>query len=313
MDEDQRYERFDVDNDFEGGQWIGGEYFYTNAKKRRVQTKEEQLYGYESDNSEDEGRHRRGKGGGKKAADYTRPVGFVSSGVVRSTDDKERDVEAAEHTISAGLGDGPTGQQNGGGGLGFGGAGSSNGRGGLGSSGGGGGGGLGFARAQDPQVALDGNEDEDVLPTSFGKRCCMVFVSQLSQCGTMRRVSAHLMQSCVAAQACLTRMHARSFSAGRQMHGANIEDLHLTCAHSIKEAAAERAKRQKERQRSEKAASTSGKGPAQPKEAADIGTFERHTKGIGAKLMASMGYRPGEGLGRNRCANTGALCIMHLL
>ena len=181
MDEDQRYERFDVDNDFEGGQWIGGEYFYTNAKKRRVQTKEEQLYGYESDNSEDEGRHRRGKGGGKKAADYTRPVGFVSSGVVRSTDERERDVEAAEHTTSAGLGARPPAQQNGGGGLGFNGTGSSTGRSGLGSSSSGGGG-LGFAAAKEPQVALDGDEDDDVLPSSFGKRCHTTSVLYANQC-----------------------------------------------------------------------------------------------------------------------------------
>ena len=102
MDEDQRYERFE-DNDFEEGRWIGGEYFYTNAKKRRVQTKDEQLYGYESNASDDDRRRQRGKGGGKKAADYTRPVGFVSSGVVKSTDEKPQDVEAAEHA-PAGLG-----------------------------------------------------------------------------------------------------------------------------------------------------------------------------------------------------------------
>ena len=162
MDEDQRYERFE-DNDFEEGRWIGGEYFYTNAKKRRVQTKDEQLYGYESDASDDDRRKQRGRGGGKKAADYTRPVGFVSSGVVKSTDEKPQDVEAAKHA-PAGLG-APSSlssrPQNGGGGLGFSGAPASS----------GGGGGLGFARAHEPQVDLDGDEDADVLPTSFGKRC----------------------------------------------------------------------------------------------------------------------------------------------
>ena len=151
MDEDQQYERFE-DNDFEGGQWVGSEYLVTGQKKRRAQTKDEQLYGYDSDNS-DEDRRKRGKGP-RKQADYTRPVGFVSSGVVKSTDDKEKDVEAAEHGGAAGLGS-KTAEN--GGGLGFVGVGST-------------GGGLGFAPAREPQVQLMGDEDEDVLPTSFGKR-----------------------------------------------------------------------------------------------------------------------------------------------
>ena len=71
------------------------------------------------------------------------------------------------------------------------------------------------------------------------------------------------------------------------------------------EAAEERARRHRERLKSEKQASTSGKAAADPQ----VGTFERHTKGIGAKLMASMGYRPGEGLGRNRQAAAALPCI----
>jgi tuftelin-interacting protein 11 len=39
MEEDQQYERFDVDNDFEGGEWIGGEFFATGRRRKRQQVR----------------------------------------------------------------------------------------------------------------------------------------------------------------------------------------------------------------------------------------------------------------------------------
>ena len=161
MEVDEHYERFDMDNDFEGSKWIGDEFFYSNKKRKRQQTKDEQLYGYDSDLSDSE-RPRRGRGE-KKQTDYSQPVGFVSSGVVRSTDEKPEDVEQAEHSaggLGLGLGSKARPSQNGGG-LG------------LGAAGVGAAGGLGFKAALDPNaMGLDDDEDDNVvMPTSFGKRC----------------------------------------------------------------------------------------------------------------------------------------------
>ena len=94
-DDGKNYERFDVDNDFEGGQWVGDEYFYSRKRAKRQQTRDEQLYGYQSDDSD--GETRRAKRRERVPANYTKPVGFVSSGVVTSSDDKPQDVERAEH------------------------------------------------------------------------------------------------------------------------------------------------------------------------------------------------------------------------
>lgn len=44
-DEEQEYERFDVDNDFEGGEFIGGEFYYLNKRQKRQQTAEDRIYG----------------------------------------------------------------------------------------------------------------------------------------------------------------------------------------------------------------------------------------------------------------------------
>jgi tuftelin-interacting protein 11 len=118
MDEDQHYEKFDVNNDFEGGEWIGGEFFYTGKRQKRQQREEDRLYGVFAEGS-DSDEDRRSKRGGERK-DYTRPVGFISSGIVNNKPEDSKDEDAPSYDVqgpperegSAGLG-------SGGGGLGF--------------------------------------------------------------------------------------------------------------------------------------------------------------------------------------------------
>ncbi|KAJ9505867.1 hypothetical protein QJQ45_027951 [Haematococcus lacustris] len=189
MDEPQHYARFDADNDFEGGQWVGSEFYAVGVKRGRTQTKEEQLYGVflESDSEEERGR------GQKPKADYSRPVAFRSTGEV---------VGSAKHEGSEVR---PPG--------------------------------LGFAKAevasQQQAARQDDDEDaKDVLPGAFGAR--------------------------------------------------------------IQARADKRREDKKKQQVQEK--------QRQVAKAADpeFATFEKHTKGLGMKLLMKMGYKPGEGLGRDK-------------
>ena len=82
-EDEQNRMRFTDQDDFTGGQWINGEYYYEEQKQGRHQSKSQQLYGIFAGDSDDEssgkgggkGRHR---GGGRGKPDYTKPLAFVS-------------------------------------------------------------------------------------------------------------------------------------------------------------------------------------------------------------------------------------------
>ena len=150
MDEEQEYEAFNVDDDFEGGEWIDGEYYYKSKRRKRGQTKDEQIYGIfagDASDSEDDRHGRRGLGISRRAK-LAKPVGFVEGGLMnhQKTSAPERMPE------TDGYGGGSGGDANG----------------------------LGFKNIRPSTLQnspppkekqVETNEEEDYnLPTAFGRR-----------------------------------------------------------------------------------------------------------------------------------------------
>ncbi|CAN0374531.1 unnamed protein product, partial [Ectocarpus sp. 12 AP-2014] len=51
-------------NDFEGGRWINGEYYYESQRKGQMQTEDDRILGVFQDGSSDEDEGRKKKKGG---------------------------------------------------------------------------------------------------------------------------------------------------------------------------------------------------------------------------------------------------------
>ncbi|KAK3018417.1 hypothetical protein RJ639_003438 [Escallonia herrerae] len=213
MDEYQEMDKFGMENDFEDSQWIGGEFYYGKRKDKRLQTKEDSLYGIFADSDSDEdyggGSRKRRKDMSKKP-DLTKPVNFVSTGSVNPNQEIDKNEDAEHDHELPGLGLGASSSSASG---------------------------LGFHDNSSPVADENGFEEqdeEDLLPTAFGKKI---------------------------------------------MEGAQ--------------------KRRQEREEKSKLTYKSSQGSRKEPEQGNVGVFEQHTKGIGAKLLAKMGYTGG-GLGKNQ-------------
>ncbi|XAR54279.1 hypothetical protein NMG60_11029338 [Bertholletia excelsa] len=159
--EDQEMERFGMENDFEDGQWIGGEFYYRKRKEKRRQTKDDVLYGVfasgdsDSDADDDYGgsSSRKRRKDVLKKPDLTKPVNFVSTGTVMpnqeiDSNSKEERVEDADYPKSSGLGFGSSYMDSSG---------------------------LGFQSQKENEESgdrsqRDDDDDDDFLPTAFGRK-----------------------------------------------------------------------------------------------------------------------------------------------
>ena len=277
--------------------------------RRRKRTRDEAIYGTFLDDmtggEDDDGGARRGGVGASSARDYSAPIGFtraastagVGGGGLGFVRGKDSTAEATEATASG---------RSAGGGLGY--AGFSKGSTMMGgdtmSVGLGARGAVSSSEDEDKRRVEDedDDEDEDLLPSTFGQRYAMYR-------GYMRLTAVGIdATERLTYDSCFLHLPLYRLVAGAAQRAKMAEEERKQA--KAKRAAEEKAARARNRENTEAFAGTSsrrGGGSGVKSKANDVGSFEKHTKGIGMKLLEKMGYKKGEGLGKGASGITRAL------
>eukprot|EP00741_Cyanophora_paradoxa_P006953 tig00001065_g6727.t1 len=350
--EEENYASFSAEADYEDGQWINGE-FYGRERKRRAQGgKKDAIYGIFADEVDDEmasrGKKKRGgiihdskaSSSGASAAAAYKPMKFVSGGVVtHGPDDKkekepkrvrfsmDQDDEEDEEDEDAGkpkagkgrFDDDDDEEEEAGGRPSFGGASGS--RGSLGS--------MASSRSSmdaDDSDGFEGGEPEE--EPDFRKRLkqrrrrmAAADSDDEEDSGSEEERAARSGGGAAASFASLRRGNVDPQEARRQRAAAAASRASAGSS-SGAGGGGEKAEEAEfvpqsfyssRQMKKPSAAAAAAEGGARGglgsggaaaggdwQEAAPMADFERHTKGIGSKLLAKMGYVPGQGLGARK-------------